>query len=140
MDDTAGTNAESVAPALPKQRIRTLESLDGRTRASQRAHALMRSFTADLGGKPSAAQRLAIRHAAMMVAIAEDAAAKQLSGETADLDMLVRVSNLARRAVLDLHLPKADKRQGPSLKDYAAQKFAGEAAQSAGEVADGEPL
>jgi hypothetical protein len=136
--DAAKVDAGSVAPTLPKQRLYTLESLDGRTRASQRAHALMRSFASELGRNLSSAQRLAIRHAAMMVAIAEDAAARQLSGETVDIDQLVRISNLARRAVLDLHLPKADKRQGPSLADYAAQKFAGEAEQSAGAIADGE--
>jgi hypothetical protein len=95
--DTTTILTECAAPALPKQRLHTLESLDGRTRASQRAHALMRSFAADLGGKLSAGQRLAIRRAAMLSALAEDATARQLSGETVDLDQLVRISNLARR-------------------------------------------
>jgi hypothetical protein len=121
--DASEIDTVSVAPALPKQRLQTLETLDGRTRASQRAHALMRSFAADLGHKLTAAQRLAIRHAAMMVAIAEDAAAKQLSGEAIDLDGLVRIQNLARRCVLDLHLPQPDKRsQGPTLQEHLAMR------------------
>jgi hypothetical protein len=132
--DAADIAAESVTPALPKQRLHTLESLDGRTRASQRAHALMRSFAADLGGKLSAAQRLAVRHAAMMVAIAEDAATKQLSGEGVDIDQLVRISNLARRAVGDLHLPTADKlSQGPSLAEHLAMRAREKAASAAAE-------
>jgi hypothetical protein len=120
--DATTISAECAAPALQKQRLHTLESLDGRTRASQGAHAIMRSFEADLGGTLSAGQRSAIRRAAMLSALAEDATARQLAGETVDLDQLVRISNLARRAVLDLHLPEADQRNAaPTLADYAAQ-------------------
>lgn len=121
--DAADIAAESVTPALQKRRLHTLESLDGRTRASQRARAIMRSFAADLGGKLSAGQLLAVRRAAMLSALAEDATARQLAGEMVDLDLLVRISNLARRAVLDLHLPKVDKRnEGPSLAEHLAMR------------------
>ena len=87
----------------------------------------MRSFAADLGPHLSAGQLLAIRRAAMLSALAEDATARQLAGETVDLDLLIRVSNLARRAVLDLHLPKPTRNQAaaPSMLDaYLAESEA----------------
>jgi hypothetical protein len=130
--DAAEVAAESVAPALPKQRLHTLESLDGRTRASQRARAIMRSFAADLGGKLSAGELLAVRRAAMLSALAEDATARQLAGETVDLDQLVRISNLARRAVADLNLPKRDQRTtGPTLAEHLAMRAREKASASA---------
>jgi hypothetical protein len=85
-----------------KLRLRTLGHLDGRTRARKRANELIELFTAELGGSPSAGQRFAIERAAMLVAIAEDAASRQLAGEALDLDKIVRVANAARRAVCDL--------------------------------------
>jgi len=100
--DAVEIAAECAAPALPKQRLHTLESLDGRTRASQRAHAIIQSFEADLGPHLSAGQRLAIRHAAMLSALAEDATARQLAGDAEDPSTLIPLVNAARRAVLDL--------------------------------------
>jgi hypothetical protein len=43
-----------------------------------------------------------VRQAAMLTAIAEDAAARQLAGDTADPSTLIPLVNAARRAVLDL--------------------------------------
>jgi hypothetical protein len=85
-----------------KTHLRTLDSLDGRTRAAQRTHALIQSFEADLGRDPSAADLLAVRQAAMLTAIAEDAAARQLAGDAEDPSTLIPLVNAARRAVLDL--------------------------------------
>ena len=66
------------------------------------ARALIQSFEADLGRDPSAADLLAVRHAAMLTAIAEDAAARQLAGDAKDPSTLIPLVNAARRAVLDL--------------------------------------
>ena len=85
-----------------KTHLRTLDSLDGRTRAAQRARALIQSFEADLGRHPSSADLLAVRQAAMLTAIAEDAAARQLAGDAEDPSTLIPLVNAARRAVLDL--------------------------------------
>ena len=85
-----------------KTHLRTLDSLDGRTRAAQRARALIQSFEADLGRDPSSADLLAVRQAAMLTAIAEDAAARQLAGDAEDPSTLIPLVNAARRAVLDL--------------------------------------
>jgi hypothetical protein len=76
--------------------------LDGRTRAAQRARTLIQSFEAGLGCDPSPADLLAVRQAAMLTAIAEDAAARQLAGDAGDPSMLLPVVNAARRAVMDL--------------------------------------
>jgi hypothetical protein len=85
-----------------KTHLRTLDSLDGRTRAAQRARALIQSFEADLGRDPSSADLLAVRQAAMLTAIAEDAAARQLAGDAEDPSTLIPLVNAARRAVMDL--------------------------------------
>ena len=85
-----------------KTHLRTLDSLDGRTRAAQRARALIQSFEADLGRDPSSADLLAMRQAAMLTAIAEDAAARQLAGDAEDPSTLIPLVNAARRAVMDL--------------------------------------
>jgi hypothetical protein len=85
-----------------KTHLRTLDSLDGRTRAVQRARALIQSFEADLGRDPSSADLLAVRQAAMLTAIAEDAAARQLAGDAEDPSTLIPLVNAARRAVRDL--------------------------------------
>jgi hypothetical protein len=121
----AGDIGDQSAPLAPKVRLWSLEHLDGRTVASRRAYELIESFQKDLGGKPSAADMLSIRRAAMLCAIAEDAASKQLAGEATDTDQLVRLSNAARRAVADLNLPKRDKRTtGPTLAEHLARRAA----------------
>jgi hypothetical protein len=55
-----------------------------------------------LGRDPSSADLLAVRQAAMLTAIAEDAAARQLAGDAEDPSTLIPLVNAARRAVLDL--------------------------------------
>ena len=70
----------------------------------------------------------------MLVALEEDVVSRQLAGETADADQLVRISNLARRAILDLRLPKAE-RQGPSLQEHLAKRAAERASASVGSEA-----
>jgi hypothetical protein len=128
--DAAKLDAESMLLTSSKPRLQTLECLDGRTRAAVRARFHMKTFEAALGGKPSPGQKLAIRRAGMLVALEEDAVARQLSGQTTDADQLVRISNLARRAIIDLHLPKADKHQGLSLADHLRQRAAERASAS----------
>ena len=97
--------AESPANTRPvthgNVRLLTLDHLDGRTLAARRANELAAAFEAELGAV-SGTQRLAIRRAAMLTAIAEDVAARQLAGEAPDLDQVIRASNAARRAVHDL--------------------------------------
>ena len=97
----AGSSPNSRAIAAGKLRLVTLDRLDGRTLAARRANELADAFEAELG-VVSGTQRLAIRRAAMLTAIAEDVAARQLAGGAIDLDQVIRASNAARRAVMDL--------------------------------------
>lgn len=121
--DATKLDAESAPLASSKVRLCTLEHLDGRTRAAKRAHELIAAFESDLGGKLSSVDRLAVRRASVLVALAENAAAKELAGETTDIDLLVRINNAARRAVADLNLPKRDKRAtGPTLAEHLAMR------------------
>jgi hypothetical protein len=129
MDDM---DAQS-APLPPKTRLLCLENLDGRRTASRRAYELIAAFEADLGGKLTLADRLAVRRAAMLSALAEHEASRQMAGEATDTDQLVRLSNAARRAVADLSLPKRDKRTTGSdaLKEHLAKRAAERASAAA---------
>jgi hypothetical protein len=124
----------SSPPTGSKARLCTLESLDGRTRAAQRAHELVKALQADLGGSLSARDLLAVRRAAMLAALAEDATARQLTGDATDIDQLVRLNNASRRAILDLGKNirgGAPSRQ--SLSEYLkARKLAGPAGKRGG--------
>jgi hypothetical protein len=121
--DAVKIDADNETLAGPKVRLQTLSALDGRTVAAKRTFELIETFLKDLGGRASAGDMLSIRNAAMLVAILEDAAAKQLAGETTDTDQLVRLSNAARRAVAALNLPKRDKRTtGLTIQEHVAMK------------------
>jgi hypothetical protein len=137
----AGDIGDRSAPLAPKVRLVCLEDLDGRRTASRRAYELIAAFEADLGGKLTLADRLAVRRAAMLSALAEHEASRQMAGEATDIDQVVRLSNAARRAVADLNLPKRDKRTtGPTLQEYLDAKYPVEPEQPASESADGEPV
>jgi hypothetical protein len=109
-----------------KLRLRTTADLDMRTAAGKRARALAAIFEATLGGQLTDAQRLAISNAAALSAIAEDAQARRLHGDSSvNLDDLVRLVSCARLAVRDLGLD--DRRREPvvqTLEDYLASKGA----------------
>jgi hypothetical protein len=91
--------------------------------ASRRAHELVAAFEADMGDRLTFADKLAVRRAAMLSALAEHEASKQLAGQATDIDQMIRLSNAARRAVNDLRLPARDKRsQGPSLQEHLRKR------------------
>jgi hypothetical protein len=109
-----------------KLRLRTVAQIDSRTVSGKRARALAAIFEASLGGELTPAQRLAIGNAACLSAIAEDASARRLQGDTSVcLDDLVRLVSAARRAVRDLGLD-GRKREPvvPTLEAYLASKGA----------------
>src|ERR1700759_984740 len=124
--DTRAKEKERAPLGGPKLRLHTLESLDGRPVASRRAYELIESFQSDLGGKLSAGEMLAVRRAAMLSALAEHEASRQMAGEASDIDHLVRITNAARRAVADLglHKTRGKRNAGPTLAEYVAQHHA----------------
>jgi hypothetical protein len=99
--DTPRMRADCTPPIRAKARLRTLESLDGRTIGARRAKELAKGFAAELAaGGLTATQRLAIERAAQLVAVAEDARVRRLAGDpSVTLDDVVRTDGAASRAV-----------------------------------------
>jgi hypothetical protein len=122
MSAISGTDA----PAKPagKVRLRTLRSLDGRTKAARRAAELAQALAAELGPDISDVMRTRIESAAALTAIAEDCQSRRLAGDgSVTLDDLVRATSAARRAVRDLGLDKSRHKPAaaPTLAEIAAE-------------------
>jgi hypothetical protein len=84
---------------LRRLRLHTIHHLDGRSSAARRAKAVVRELTQALGGSATPMQLQAIERAAMHVVIAEDFAARRLTGEPVSLDETLRAEGVARRSV-----------------------------------------
>jgi hypothetical protein len=90
-----------------------------------------------MGDRLTFADKLAVRRAAMLSALAEHEASKQLAGQATDIDQMIRLSNAARRAVNDLRLPARDKRRptgSDALKEHIARRAVEKRAAAEGEV------
>jgi hypothetical protein len=75
-----------------------------------------------LGGNITGAQRAAIERAATLTALAEDAQARRLAGDSSvSLEDLVRIDNAAMRAVKQLGLKPAAAPK-PSLAEHLASR------------------
>jgi hypothetical protein len=124
MDSPAITPQISAESTPVRSRLRTISDLDGRTRAARRARDLAAAFAADLGGTLTAAQRLAVDRAAALCALAEDARARRLAGDTTiSLEDVVRVDNAAQRAVRMLGIKSGGKPKTSNLNEYLAGKY-----------------
>jgi hypothetical protein len=113
----------------PMRRSRTTNDPTSRanqdTARGRRLADLIRGFLAEMGNPRSpVAQADAIRAAELTVA-AEDARAKLLAGD-GDANAVVRIENLAGRAVRKLGLGERqnDTKPTPSVADYVRQKAA----------------
>jgi hypothetical protein len=96
-----------------KRRLQTIAALDQRTHAARRIAALVGMWSAQLGGKLTTAQRVAVERAAGLVALAEDARVRRLSGDLSiSLQDAVRLENVASRAVAALGLPQQERANG----------------------------
>lgn len=136
---TFGPNlfGEVAPPPHPVRRSKTTNDPTSRanqdTAAGRRLADLIRGFMAEMGNPRSpVAQADAIRAAELTVA-AEDARAKLLAGD-GDANAVVRIENLAARAVRKLGLVERQRDAAKpklSLADYAREKAA-EKAKSAG--------
>lgn len=90
--------------AAPPARLRTINDLDGRTRAAKLATRLLAALENDLGGNPSAAQRELAKRAALLGAITEDFEARWLEKEPADLGTYGMLVDRQRRCLEALGL------------------------------------
>jgi hypothetical protein len=101
MDMHADMAARPTVKRSRKARLMTVAHLDGRTRASKRARALAAELACGWDGITEK-QRQDIGRAAVMCTIAEDLAARRLSGQAISMDELLRAEGVARRVVRDI--------------------------------------
>jgi hypothetical protein len=102
--EARSTQDSAAVPKRPHSRmrrlhLRTMHDIDRRSRAYRRVRAVVVELTQAVGGNVSPAQRQAIERAAMLCAIADDLAARQLAGLSVTLDEVLRADGTARRAV-----------------------------------------
>jgi hypothetical protein len=79
-----------------------LATLDGRTRASKRAYALIDQFTERLRHEPTAIQKQIMMHAATLGIMIEDMEARMLQGETIDGRVYATLLNAQRRTLASM--------------------------------------
>jgi hypothetical protein len=91
-----------------KTRLRTLDRIDQRTRSARRTREIIAVLTEALGRVPNAVEKMGIVHAAATAALLEDMQARALSGDASvTIEQLTKASNIAHRAIKQLHLPAA---------------------------------
>jgi hypothetical protein len=112
------------------QRSSRTGGLDGRTFAARRISELAQTYTAALGGTDAvdAMQREMVLKAAQLTVAAEEMRRRSLKGEAVDVASLVKLENLAGRAVKALNLNGKRKPPVQDLQSYLASKAAGRAA------------
>jgi hypothetical protein len=93
--------------------------LDMRSQSARRYRDLIASFTNALGSHLSDAQRVAVQRAAGLTVAAEEARARAMRGEPIEIADLVKLENLADRAVRALNI-KHKGLKPPALDDYLA--------------------
>jgi hypothetical protein len=107
----------TVTSALRRGRTKRRGDVDGRSAEAKRIGRLMAQFCAELGGLDavSPSQMVKIRRASELIVTAEHMRAASLRRERVDPLALVRLENLAARAVGALGLP-AGKRHSEALQ------------------------
>lgn len=105
-DDTQPVTPDSGRSG--RLRLRTLDDLDGRTRAARRALKLVADIEADLGGPSnlSTAQRELVRRSAVLGAIIGDIETDWLECGQTDLMLLGTLADRQRRCLLALGLQR----------------------------------
>ncbi|WP_155929697.1 hypothetical protein [Mesorhizobium sp. L2C067A000] len=128
--DAAEMEGESSPKQGGKVRLRTLDDLDRRTTAARVVFELRDTLAADLGGKAnlSSMKLELIDNVAVLGAMLKDSAASYITGEEVDIIEFMALTNAQRRLLADLGLERrALKDITPTLRDYAATKYAGAA-------------
>jgi hypothetical protein len=148
MNPDSSTARAATATRAPRQRSavtnRPLSRVSGNTAAGRRCHDLYSAFLQNMGNPTDTiAQANALNAAELTVAV-EQARLAAARGEAVDIDALVRLSNLADRAVRRLRLePRAARSSEPDLATYLSQIAAAVASSDepgAGTPDDGETL
>lgn len=109
-------------------RLRTLDDIDGRTRAARIAKELVVALESDLGGDLTAAQRELVKRAALLGAIVGDAEAAWLERRPTDLNLYGTLADRQRRILEALGLRRVSRDVTPSVDEYLRKKREAEAA------------
>jgi hypothetical protein len=121
--DQIGTGSEMkvVAPSAIRGRMRRAHGdIDGRSAIAKRAAKVMGRFVTALGGHVDPVTLVQVRRAAELVVTAEQLRSKTLRGDPVDLLALVRLENLATRAVAALGLDRRREPAAQTLDEYLA--------------------
>src|SRR5262245_41338246 len=104
--------------------LRTLDELDGRTRASQRTRELLSSIHVDLGGvdRLTQGQKQLCQRAAVLGALLEDYEVRGAAGEPFDLNAYLAGINAQRRVLATLGLERRAKDVTPEIGAYLRRK------------------
>jgi hypothetical protein len=95
-----------------KTPLMALGRVDRRTRSARRAAALRKMWCEVLGPDINPHLRMLIEHAACAVTLAEAAQGRMLSGDTTITpEQVVKLSNIAQRAIRALNLPNGHERE-----------------------------
>jgi hypothetical protein len=96
-----------------RTRLRTLSSIDGRSRGARRARALVETWSKMLGTDLSPHLSMLVTHAAASTVIAEDLKARALAGDQSiTVEQVVKASNIMTRAIRALGLPERGRERG----------------------------
>lgn len=89
-------------------RLRTIDSLDGRTASARRARDLVAGLEEDAGGSEhiSVATKQLVQRAAILGALIEDFEARWLGGQQIDVAELLMAVNCQRRVLATLGLER----------------------------------
>ena len=107
---------------VDKIRLSTLSQLDGRTAAAKETRDLARAIESDVGGDPSAAERVLIEQGACLSALCSDYAQRFLTGQLdpSEVPTWLSTVNNVRRVFETIGLQRRAK--PVSLGDYLAQR------------------
>lgn len=112
-----------------KIRLRSLDELDGRTAAAQRAFELRRDIVSDISGGAGedtlpSTLRIAAVNAALLAAMAEDAGTRWIQGEEVSPNDLATIVNALNRTCSILGYKRLAKDAVPSLSEYSQRRAA----------------
>ena len=104
-----------------KARLLTLDDLDKRTRAAQRAFEFRDALVAERGGEErlSTVQRAMINSVAVMSTMIQDFEVRYLKGEEVDIVALTTLLNARRREAQLVGINPEPKDVTPSIGEYA---------------------
>lgn len=99
-----------------------VEGLDGRSALARRYRDLVATFTSDMGGDPSEAEKQLIRRAASLSVWCEAVEVRLANGEEVDIGTLTTAANSLRRILQDIGLDRRQRDVTPTITEYMSAR------------------